>query len=612
MQSARGFVTLLMLLVLLSAGSAVLLRALNQRTASAAHAEASTRAALATAREALLGYAVRYPDTPGVALTAGPGRLPCPDTRLDRGDPLGAADSPCAQATGTETGRFPWHTLGLPELRDGTGAPLWYAVSNNFRAHLTAALNNESRGTLRLDDCAKEQDIVALVIAPGTALEGQARRGPVFDAAAYLEGDNASRGDGCFSERKDAAHNDEILTITRADLMQGVEPRVLREVDNALRRHVQAHGAMPWLSPWRSAENPSWAGTPGTVRGQLPLRLREAGNADPHLVANSAFAFDAAFVLDWSLPGPGAVTQDGEFPPQEACLRSSEAANCTSGMALSASVDLSGPVRGLAAGDWQQGRCKAQRTGILACEAVRIATAAAGETLRRTWTVVLTGWPHELEAPSASAPRMQHFRRANETLGAGESLEIRLRDELMSDGVQVRVLGSSRLVLGPGELIGLFMLEGIPLDLEVDDDDRIDPHDPALDRVPDTVPSTRRSPGELPFWLVSNRWHEQLMVAYASSWAPGAAAQPCTTSSLPCLEIVHRRSDGSPALHSAEGVIILGGTALRDGALSQQRPATVAADYFEGANAVPGRLLERQEHSATFNDRLLIVEPEAP
>lgn len=612
MQRARGFVSLLMLLVLLSAGSALLLRALNQKTASAAQAAASSRAALATAREALLGYAVRYPDTPGVALTAGPGRLPCPDTRLDRGDPLGAADSPCAQATGTETGRFPWHTLGLPELRDGTGAPLWYAVSNNFRAHLTGALNNETRGTFKLDDCTREQDIVALVIAPGTALEGQQRRGPVFDAAAYLEGDNASRGDGCFSRLKDAAHNDEILAITRADLMQGVEQRVLREVGNALSRYVRAHGVLPWLSPWRSAENPSWAGTPGTLRGQLPLRLREAGNADPHGVASSAFAFDADFALDWTLPASGAVTQDGEFPPQEACLRSSASTACTSGMALSASVDLSGPVRGLAGGDWQQGRCKAQRTGILACEAARIVPGAAGEALRRTWTVVLTGWPHALEAPSASTPRMQHLRRANERLGAGESLEIRLRDELVKDAEPARVLGSSRLVLGPGELVNLFLLEDIPLDLEVDDDDMIDSHDAALDPVPDTVPATRRSPGELPFWLVSNRWHEQLMIAYAPSWAPGATAQPCITSSLPCLEIIHRRSDGSPTLRSAEGVIILGSAALREGALVQQRPGTVAADYFEGANAVPGRLVDRQEHSAAFNDRLLILEPEAP
>lgn len=612
MRRARGFVSLLVLLVLLSAGSALLLRALNQRTATATQAAATTRAALATAREALLGYAVRYPDTPGVALTAGPGRLPCPDTRLDRGDPLGAADSPCAQSSGTETGRFPWHTLGLPELRDGSGTPLWYAVSNNFRAHLTNSINNETRGTLKLDDCTREQDIVALIIAPGAALAGQNRRGAVFDVAAFLEGGNASRGDGCFSGQQDVASNDIVLAITRTELMRGVEQRVLREARNALYRYVGAHGAMPWLSPWQAPEHQAWVGEPDTMRGQLPLRRREASTADPHAVSGSAFAFAADFVLGWAVPAAGTVVQEGEFPPLETCLRSSASVDCTSGMALSSTVDLSGPVQGLAAGEWQQGRCKAQRTGILACEATRLVPGAGGETLRRTWTVVLTRWPHEMTAPSATSPRLQHFRRADARLGSAESLEIRLRDELLNGTEPVRALGSSRMVLGAGAPISAFTLEGLPFDLEVDDEDLIDPRDPVLDPVPDTVAATRRSPGELPFWLVSNRWHEQLLVAWASAWAPGAQAHPCAQTSLPCLEIATRRDDGGHTLRSADAVVVLGGPALRADALAQQRPAAVISDLFEGANAEARHLLERQARSASFNDRLLIFEPGAP
>jgi len=612
MRRTRGFVSLLVLLVLLSAGSALLLRALNQRTTAADHAAATTRAALSAAREALLGYAVRYPDTPGVVLTAGPGRLPCPDTRLDRGDPLGAADSPCAQSSGTETGRFPWHTLGLPELQDGSGAPLWYAVSNNFRAHLTGAINNETRGTLKLDDCAREQDIVALIIAPGAALEGQNRRGPVFDVAAFLEGENASRGDGCFSGQRDVAHNDHVLAITRTELMRGVEQRVLREVRNALHRYTVAHGAMPWLSPWQAPEGQSWLSEPGITRGQLPLRRREASSANPHAVGGSTFAFAANFALGWTLPAAGTVVQEGEFPPLESCLRSSASLDCTSGMALSSAVDLSGPVQGLATGEWQQGQCKAQRTGILACEATRLVQSAAGEMLRRIWTVVLTRWPHEMTAPSATSPRLQHFRRADARLGSEESLEIRLRDELLNGTEPARVLGSSRMVLGAGAQISAFALEGVPFDLEVDDEDIIDPRDPVLDPVPDTVAATRRSPGELPFWLVSNRWHEQLLVAWAPAWAPGAEGRPCAESSQPCLEIATRRADGSPALRGADVAVVLGGPALRTGPLAQQRPAAVISDFFEGANVLPGRLLERQARSVSFNDRLLIFEPGAP
>jgi len=351
---------------------------------------------------------------------------------------------------------------------------------------------------------------------------------------------------------------------------------------------------------------------PGITRGQLPLRRREASSADPHAVGTSAFAFEADFALGWNLPAAGAVVQEGEFPPLAACLQSSSSTACTSGMALSSETDLSGPVQGLAAGEWLQGRCKAQRTGILACEAARLVPSAAGETLRRTWTVVLTRRPHEMTAPSATAPRLQHFRRADEAVGNEESLEIRLRDELLDGMEPARALGSSRMVLGPGAQISAFSLEGVPFDLEVDDEDIIDPRDPALDPVPDTVAATRRSPGEVPFWLVSNRWHEQLLVAYASTWSPGAEGSPCAESSQPCLEIATRSADGSPALQVADAAVVLGGPALRAGALAQQRPAAVLSDLFEGANALPGRLLERQARSANFNDRLLIFAPGAP
>ena len=246
----RGIVTLLILLIVMSGGAYFLLRALNRAQGPVA-AAGSTQRALAQAREALLGYAARYPDNPGVPLRAGPGRLPCPDTRLDSGEPAGAADSPCAAGSATETGRLPWHTLDVPALIDGSGAPLWYAVSDPFRAHLATALNSETAGTLDLAACSGGDDLVALVLAPGEALATQSSRGPAsFDAAAYLEGDNRSRGDGCFSGVVDAEHNDEVLALTRRDLLAAVETRVLEDVANALRRYAARHGAYPWLSPF--------------------------------------------------------------------------------------------------------------------------------------------------------------------------------------------------------------------------------------------------------------------------------------------------------------------------------------------------------------------------
>src|SRR5882672_3976399 len=79
-----------------------------------------TTDALAMAKEALIGYAAKDPNQPGV--------LPCPDSDND-----GSADSPCGATGVTAIGRLPWKTLGLPDVRDGAGECLWYAVSANFK-----------------------------------------------------------------------------------------------------------------------------------------------------------------------------------------------------------------------------------------------------------------------------------------------------------------------------------------------------------------------------------------------------------------------------------------------------------------------------------------------
>jgi hypothetical protein len=105
-----------------------------------------TEAALAEARDALLGYALQYRDqqiTTGT-LDAMYGYLPMPD--------LGSSQYIAMQSCRTEgcamtlmngafpekeiaiIGRLPWRTLGIPPLRDGYGECLWYAVSAGHKS----------------------------------------------------------------------------------------------------------------------------------------------------------------------------------------------------------------------------------------------------------------------------------------------------------------------------------------------------------------------------------------------------------------------------------------------------------------------------------------------
>src|SRR5438105_759389 len=97
--------------------------------------ESASERALAQAREALLAYAAERPITTEV----GPGYLPCPDTDDD-----GWAEATCGSLSGhlgqaDRLGRLPWKTLGLPDLRDGHGERLWYAVSTKHKGLLNCA-----------------------------------------------------------------------------------------------------------------------------------------------------------------------------------------------------------------------------------------------------------------------------------------------------------------------------------------------------------------------------------------------------------------------------------------------------------------------------------------
>ncbi|HUP98636.1 MAG TPA: hypothetical protein VM073_11870 [Usitatibacter sp.] len=171
--------------------------------ATSAHRQRITERALAQAREALIAHAAERPITREV----GPGHLPCPDTDDD-----GWAEATCGSLSGhlgqaDRLGRLPWKTLGLPDLRDGYGERLWYAVSTRYKGLLNCAASPECRalnpatgvGTITvrdvrgglmhdgtLADAARAADggAAAVVFAPGPALTRYDGRIQTRDCAA--------------------------------------------------------------------------------------------------------------------------------------------------------------------------------------------------------------------------------------------------------------------------------------------------------------------------------------------------------------------------------------------------------------------------------------------
>ena len=156
---------------------------------AAQRARVSQRA-LAQAREALVAYAADHP----ISANVGPGYLPCPDLDDD-----GWAEATCGSQSGDSgqaqrLGRLPWKTLGLPDLRDGDGERLWYAVSSKYKGLLNCAVSRAcldmtpatALGTITVRDAsgailhdgtladprrAAEGGAIAVVIAPGAPLE---------------------------------------------------------------------------------------------------------------------------------------------------------------------------------------------------------------------------------------------------------------------------------------------------------------------------------------------------------------------------------------------------------------------------------------------------------
>ena len=143
---------------------------------------------LLEAKQALLSFAVDYTIEGEMDKM---GYLPCPDVRVTGGPPPpppeppeGMQDEDCGAQHANSSGLFPWKTIGTAPLRDSDGECLWYVVSGDYKTSPESyMLNADTNGLLEVEDesgksyhgAAAGDRPVALIIAPGKALQGQTR-----------------------------------------------------------------------------------------------------------------------------------------------------------------------------------------------------------------------------------------------------------------------------------------------------------------------------------------------------------------------------------------------------------------------------------------------------
>ena len=280
----QGAALLIMLVILIIAVSAFLLKSLNLSSINNAR-QKTTSAALAQAKQALLGYAVSDNNRPG--------ELPCPD--VDNDGMVTLADysgSNCASLIG----RLPWITLGLPDLRDGSGERLWYALSDPFHANGSAVLNSNTQGTLQVYgpdgvtlQTQANYSAVAVIFSAGSPVGTQTRDtvAQQNNASNYLDSangrNNYTAGGPFIAGSRSSTFNDQLLLITTHDLIPLVEKRVATDVKKALASYYAANGYYPWAD---SLTDGSYASNYGLNRGWLPQNASSTNPNWPHNTTN--------------------------------------------------------------------------------------------------------------------------------------------------------------------------------------------------------------------------------------------------------------------------------------------------------------------------------------
>ena len=281
--------------------------------------ERSTHEALLKAKEALIAYAVADPNRPG--------ELPCPDVNDDgKSLPIDEyAGSNCVSLIG----RLPFITLDLPDLRDDAGERLWYALSNDFHANGTVALNSDTayrvgNTSLTIAGMQPAGNLAAIVFSAGAVLQregaaalqqrscaggacdatGKCTSAPASstakcNAANYLDVigavDNAAGPTNFVSAAQGDTFNDRMLPIYSDDIMWLVERRAGRELAQKLRDHFDK-----WATPNVPAvANTTFNGFKGFYPWAAPLTNPSAVQAGTSPTSNGLVPFDASGVT-WS------------------------------------------------------------------------------------------------------------------------------------------------------------------------------------------------------------------------------------------------------------------------------------------------------------------------
>lgn len=252
---------LIALLFLIGVAMAALIYTFASPAQTTIQSDKQTVVALALAKDALIGYAAKHATRPGA--------LPCPDIFNTGNDP-GLSGNNCQ----SYIGRLPWKSLGLADIRDGSGERLWYALSPNFRnlnPPTGPVLNSDTPEQLTVMGTSPPTAAIAIIFAPGSAVGSQMRApANVNSVANYLEGENAN-GDTIYATAPiNDTFNDKLFVITRDNFFPAVTMRVTRAMREVLLAYYTANGYFPNANPFSDS---SMNCVDNVLQGRIPLLI---------------------------------------------------------------------------------------------------------------------------------------------------------------------------------------------------------------------------------------------------------------------------------------------------------------------------------------------------
>jgi hypothetical protein len=514
---------------------------------------------LAEAKAALIAWVASNALEPG---EANPGRLPCPQAWGDVGS---ANEGRAAASCANPTGWLPWRTLGLPEMRDAAGRPLWYVASPGWHlpsSTATLKINSDTPGQLTLDG----QPAIALLIAPGPALSSaptasqlaagclarvqSAARAVPPNPRDYLEcqGTRAFRS-GVADNAVNPVFNDQVVAIGAADLMPALEAaiakRIERDVVPELRRVYATpawglsaeHAVYPFAAPFGDPGTSSFRGAAGTLQGLLPFNETQGCSGPrclPQLVSYAATPANAVEVFGY-----------GELPSQSCVWETPDVRRCE------------GEYRESEKEPWQP---------------VQIAMSA-------TFTNVAMG------LRALDPAKLEVSARNNVVLGPWQPQPVTYA-VVMNDGAAAGKPAGSVTVTFGATLPNIDAMGwGGRAQFRIRVDRGVIADHPLLDSA---APVTG--------WFVRNEWYRLLYYALAPGHA--ASASPPRECSA-CLHVGNVAPAGKQ-----RAILILAGRSLSGAA----RPNGRLADFLERANADLDLDFEQRPVNSAFNDRIVVVE----